>query len=111
MAVHIHTQRGSLVIGSHLSLNVTLAVVPKLPRPLLSRLVGRAIERLDELDGDCDLEPEVTEQDDEPEDDDPGGGNIEDEGENAAAEDEGECGEYEDDQRELRWRYGALRTE
>jgi hypothetical protein len=33
-----------------------LAVIPSLPRPILSRLVARAIERLDEIDGDPDLE-------------------------------------------------------
>jgi len=72
MAVHIRTAEGGRAIGSHLPLNVALAIVPTLPRPILSRLVVRAIERLDELDGDADLEPEVTEQDDEPELDDIG---------------------------------------
>jgi len=87
MAVHIRTEQGGRAIGSHIPLNVALAIVPTLPRPILSRLVTRAIERLDELDGDADLEPEVTEQDDEPEiddeheEDDHGGGNVEDEGE------------------------------
>ena len=40
-----------------------------MPRPILSRLVARAIERLDEMDGDCELEV-----DDEPEEDDHSGG-------------------------------------
>ena len=88
MAIHVHTPQGSRAIGAHLPLNVALAIVPTLPRLILSRLVARAIERLDELDGDADLEPEATEQDDEPEiDDEPelddhGGGNVEDEPEN-----------------------------
>lgn len=47
-----------------------MPVIPSLPRPLLCRLVARAIEHLDEMDGDPDLE-----------DDDPAGGNVEDEGE------------------------------
>ena len=87
MAIHLRTQQGFRAIGSHLPLNVALAIVPTLPRPILSRLVARAIERLDELDGDADLEPEVTEQDDEPEiddepeEDDHSGGSADDEGE------------------------------
>ena len=104
MAVHIRTQQGARAIGSHLPLNVALAIVPTLPRPILSRLVARAIERLDELDGDADLEPEVTEQDDEPEmddepeEDDHGGGNVEDEGESVEVEDAAGCGSYGIDQ-------------
>jgi len=66
---------------------------------------------MDEIDGDCDLEPEVTEQDDEPEDDDPGGGNVDDVGEAAAAEDEGECGIYGEDQREVWSRGQRFRTD
>ena len=87
MAVHIRTEQGSRSIGSHLPLNVALSVLPTLPRPLLARLVAHAIDRLNEIDGDVDLEPEATEQDDEPEiddeaeEDDPAGGNVEDEGE------------------------------
>lgn len=37
-------------------LAIALSVIPSLPRPLLSRLVTRAIEHLDDLDGDADLE-------------------------------------------------------
>lgn len=87
MAVHIRTTQGSRAIGTHLPLNVALAIVPTLPRPNLSRLVARAIERLNELDGDADLEPVVIEQDhepeidDEPEEDDHSGGNPDDQGE------------------------------
>lgn len=78
MAVHIHTAQGGRAIGSHLPLNVALAVLPTLPRPVLARLVAHAIERLDAMDGDADLEPEVTEQDDEPELDDVGEDDDED---------------------------------
>ena len=87
MAIHVHTAQGSRAIGTHLPLNVALAILPTLPRPYLARLVANAIDLMDRLDGDADLEPEVTEQDDEPEiDDEPelddhGGGNVEDEGE------------------------------
>lgn len=78
-----------------------LRVIPSLPRPMLARLTERMIERLDELDGDPELEPNGDEHDgtnaeDEPYSEwfgynagrgagcpisDPGGGNIEDEGE------------------------------
>lgn len=40
-------------------LDVLLASVPTLPRAILARLTARMIERLDELDGDTDLEPET----------------------------------------------------
>jgi len=39
-------------------LDVLLAAIPSLPRPILSQLTARMIERLDELDPDPDLEPE-----------------------------------------------------
>ena len=117
MSVHIRSGQGSRAIGSHMPLNVALAVLPTLPRPLLSRLVANAIDLLDRQDGDADLEPEVTEQDDEPEiddpgeDDDPGGGNVDDEGENAESEDSGHVGNYLTDQRTLSWRYGTHRID
>jgi hypothetical protein len=98
MAFHVHTAEVSRAIGSHMPLNVALAVLPTLPRPLLAPLVANAIERLDAIDGDADLEPEVTEQDDEPEMDDHCGGNVEDEGESAEVEDAGGCGSYGIDQ-------------
>ena len=87
MAIHVHTAQGSRAIGTHLPLSVALAILPTLPRPYLARLVANAIDLMDEQDGDENLEPEITEQDDEPEiDDEPelddhGGGNVEDEGE------------------------------
>jgi hypothetical protein len=42
--------------GASAPLDLMLASIPSLPRPLLSRLVHRMIERLDNLDGDSDLE-------------------------------------------------------
>ncbi len=38
--------------ASALPLDAALAILPSLPRPVLSRLVTRMIERLDEIDGD-----------------------------------------------------------
>lgn len=38
------------------ALPIALAVIPSLPRPLLKRLVERAIDHLDELQPDADLE-------------------------------------------------------
>lgn len=38
------------------SLDVLLASVPSLPRAILARLTARMIERVDELDGDLELE-------------------------------------------------------
>lgn len=96
MASHPHTLGGA----SALPLSVALAIIPSLPRPLLSRLVARAIERLDEMDGQIDDE-----------DDDPGGGNVEDEGETAGAEDTGEVADYAEDQRSFSWRYGTYRSD
>jgi hypothetical protein len=82
------------------SLEVLLSALPSLPRSLLARLTARMIERLDEMDGDPELE-----------DDDPGGGNVEDEGETAASEDCGHVGDYLTDQRTLSWRYGTHRID
>jgi hypothetical protein len=39
-------------------LDVLLSSIPSLPRPMLARLVERAIEHLDAVDGDPDIEPE-----------------------------------------------------
>ncbi len=115
------------------SLEVLLSALPSLPRPLLARLTTRLIERLDDIDGDPDfqqadgdeLDFNAAEDDfcdhsgwkaeagcpvaDPGEEDDPGGGNVEDEGENAGAEDAGGCGEHGIDQRELRWNGGGGR--
>ena len=38
------------------TISAVLASLPSLPRPILSRLTMRMIERLDELDGDSDVE-------------------------------------------------------
>lgn len=35
-----------------------LAAIPSLPRPILARLTARMVDRLDEIDGDPDLEGE-----------------------------------------------------
>ncbi|MEO6247023.1 MAG: hypothetical protein ABIO85_00365 [Sphingomicrobium sp.] len=43
------------------SINAALAMLPSLPRPVLSRLVSRMIERLDQIDGDADGEENDTE--------------------------------------------------
>ena len=40
-----------------------LAIIPSLPRPVLSRLTDSMIERMDELDGDPDVEPDGDERD------------------------------------------------
>lgn len=41
-----------------LPLDVLLSMIPSLPRAALDRLTERAIDRMDELDGDPDLEPD-----------------------------------------------------
>ena len=38
------------------SLDAALAMLPSMPRPVLSRLVTRMIERLDQIDGDPEVE-------------------------------------------------------
>jgi hypothetical protein len=42
-----------------LPLDVLLATIPSLPRPVLARLTTRLIEHMDEMDPDPDLEPET----------------------------------------------------
>lgn len=37
-------------------LDVMLSAIPSLPRPILARLTAKMIDRMDELDGDPDLE-------------------------------------------------------
>lgn len=46
-----------------LDLSAMLAAIPSLSRPLLSRLTARMIERLDEIDGDPEAEPNGDETD------------------------------------------------
>ena len=79
-------------------------ILSRFDRAQLGSFVEIAIELMDVAQGDTDLEPEVTEQDDEPEvDDEPeqddhGGGNVEDEGESIESEDAAGCGSYGIDQ-------------
>ena len=47
---------GPQSIESASALPIALALIPSLPRPLLKHLVERAIDHLDALDGDSDLE-------------------------------------------------------
>ncbi len=46
-----------------LPMDAMLAAIPQFPRPALNRLVGRMIDRLDEMDGDPDLEPDAGDED------------------------------------------------
>lgn len=49
--------------AARLPLDLALDIIPSLPRPVLARMVARMIERLDQIDGDADLEPNGDEQD------------------------------------------------
>jgi hypothetical protein len=56
-------------MATQLPLTTALAIIPSLPRPLLNRLVERAIDHMDALDGDRALEdddPAEDEHDKEP---------------------------------------------
>lgn len=44
-------------------LDVLLAAIPSLPRPVLARLTARMVDRLDELDGNSDFEPDADAED------------------------------------------------
>jgi hypothetical protein len=57
MATRLHPGDGARIIPFD-QLAPMLRAIPSLPRPVLARLTEKLIERLDELDGDCDLEPE-----------------------------------------------------
>ena len=46
---------GRVAVGG-LLIDVMLSAIPNLPRPILARLTARMIDRMDELDGDPDLE-------------------------------------------------------
>lgn len=50
--------QGGASASPALPLDVLLSSIASLPRPILSRLTARMIDRMDELDGDPDLEPE-----------------------------------------------------
>lgn len=55
MATRFAEQGGASALPD---LPAILAALPSLPRPVLARITARLIDRLDELDGDTDLEPE-----------------------------------------------------
>lgn len=42
--------------AASLPLDLILDTIPSLPRPLLARMVAKIIDRLDEMDGDSDVE-------------------------------------------------------
>lgn len=46
-----------------LPIEAVLSAIPQLPRPALNRLVARMIDRLDDIDGDPDLEPDADDED------------------------------------------------
>lgn len=46
--------------AARLPADIALALIPSLPRQHLERLVQQLIDRMDEADGDTDLEPEET---------------------------------------------------
>lgn len=50
-------------VAATLPLDLILDAIPSLPRPLLARMVQRMIDRIDEMDGDTDVEPNGDEQD------------------------------------------------
>lgn len=43
------------------SIEAALAILPSLPRPVLSRLVTRMIEQMDQIDGDADCDEDDAE--------------------------------------------------
>lgn len=49
--------------AARLPLDLALDIIPSLPRPLLARMVARMIDRLDQIDGDTDLEGQHDEDD------------------------------------------------
>jgi hypothetical protein len=58
--------RLAIAIGrgaSRLPADLALSAIPSLPRPILERLAQSIIDRLDDMDGDNDLEPNGDEQD------------------------------------------------
>lgn len=106
--------------ASALPFSAALAIIPSLPRPVLSRLVARAIERMDEIDGDADAEEAWPEWNGYPvrwdltghedaEEDDPSGGAVEDQGELSEDHEDRGTSSYVTDaqQREVR-RIGRL---
>jgi hypothetical protein len=57
-AILIHPGRAAV-----LPMDAMLAAIPQLPRPALNRLVAHMIDRLDDMDGDPDLEPDADDED------------------------------------------------
>lgn len=49
--------------ASRVPADLALSVIPSLPRPVLERLAQQIIDRLDDMDGDTDLEPNGDEED------------------------------------------------
>lgn len=58
-ALHIRIGRGA----SRLPADIALSMIPSLPRPVLERLAQSIIDRLDDMDGDTDVESNGDEQD------------------------------------------------
>jgi len=58
-ALSIRIGRGA----SRLPADLALSVIPSLSRPVLERLAQSIIDRLDDMDGDTDLEPNGDEED------------------------------------------------
>ncbi len=58
-ALSIRIGRGA----SRLPADIALALIPSLPRPVLERLAQSIIDRLDDMDGDTDVEPNGDEGD------------------------------------------------
>lgn len=58
-ALHIRIGRGA----SRLPADLALSLIPSLPRPMLERLAQSIIDRLDDMDGDTDVEPNGDELD------------------------------------------------
>lgn len=58
-ALSIKIGRGA----SRLPADVALSLIPSLPRPVLERLAQSIIDRLDDMDGDADVEPNGDEGD------------------------------------------------
>lgn len=58
-ALSIRIGRGA----SRLPADIALSMIPSLPRPVLERLAQSIIDRLDDMDGDTDVEPNGDEQD------------------------------------------------
>lgn len=71
--------QGAAHAAPTIPLDILLSVLPSLPRPVLARVTMRLIDHMDTLEDDPDLE-----------EDDPAGGNVEDEGER----DEGDTCEF-----------------